>query len=47
MEDNFGNYGIMNSLVSQFINANQKITLDGYCEPNDHKQGKFWMSLKI
>ncbi len=45
-EDNFGNYGIMKCLVSQFINANQKITLDGYCEANDHKQGKFWMSLK-
>ena len=45
-EDNFGNYGIMKCLVSQFINANKKITLDGYCEANDHKQGKFWMSLK-
>ena len=45
-EDNFGNYGIMKCLVSQFINANQKITLDGYCEANDHKQEKFWMSLK-
>ena len=44
-EDNFGNYGIMKCLVSQFINANQKITLDGYCEANDHKQEKFWMSL--
>ena len=45
-EDNFGNYGIMKCLVSQFINANQKITLDGYCEANDHKKEKFWMSLK-
>ena len=45
-EDNFGNYGIMKCLVSQFINSNQEITLDGYCEANDHKQGKFWMSLK-
>ena len=45
-EDNFGNYGIMKCLVSQFINANQEITLDGYCEANDHKQTKFWMSLK-
>ena len=44
-EDNFGNYGIMKCLVSQFINANKKITLDGYCEANDHKQEKFWMSL--
>ena len=45
-EDNFGNYGIMKCLVSQFINGNQEITLDGYCEANDHKQEKFWMSLK-
>ena len=45
-EDNFGNYGVMKCLVSQFINANKKITLDKYCESNDHKQGKFWMSLK-
>ena len=45
-EDNFGNYGMMKCLVSQFINVNQEITLDGYCEANDHKQGKFWMSLK-
>ena len=45
-EDNFGNYGIMKCLVSQFINANKKITLDKYCESNDHKQGNFWMSLK-
>ena len=45
-EDNFGNYGIMKCLVSQFINGNQEITLDGYCEANDHKKGKFWMSLK-
>ena len=45
-EDNFGNYGMMKCLVSQFINENQEITLDGYCEANDHKQGKFWMSLK-
>ena len=45
-EYNFGNYGIMKCLVSQFINANQKITLDGYCEANDHKKEKFWMSLK-
>ena len=45
-EDNFGNYGMMKCLVSQFINDNQEITLDGYCEANDHKQGKFWMSLK-
>ena len=33
-EDNFGNYGIMKCLVSQFINSNQEITLDGYCEHN-------------
>ena len=45
-EDNFGNYGMMKCLVSQFINDNQEIILDGYCEANDHKQGKFWMSLK-
>ena len=45
-EDNFGNYGIMKCLVSQFINGNQEITLDGYCEANDHKKKKFWMSLK-
>ena len=45
-EDNFGNYGIMKCLVSQFINGNQEITLDGYCEANDHKEEKFWMSLK-
>ena len=45
-EDNFGNYGIMKCLVSQYINGNQEITLDGYCEANDHKEEKFWMSLK-
>ena len=45
-EDNFGNYGMMKCLVSQLINGNQEITLDGYCEANDHKQGKFWLSLK-
>ena len=45
-EDNFGNYGIMKCLVSQFINGSQEITLDGYCEANDHKEEKFWMSLK-
>ena len=45
-EDNFGNYGIMKCLVSQFISSNQEITLDGYCEANDHRNGKFWMSLK-
>ena len=45
-EDNFGNYGIMKCLVSQFINAKKKATLDGYNEANDHKQGKFQMSLK-
>ena len=45
-EDNFGNYGIMKCLVSQFINASQEITLDGYCEANDHKKKKFWMSLR-
>ena len=45
-EDNFGNYGIMKCLVSQFINGNKEITLDGYCEANDHKKKKFWMSLK-
>ena len=27
-EDNYGNYGIMKCLVSQFINGNQEITLD-------------------
>ena len=36
----------MKCLVSQFINGNQEITLDGYCEANDHKEEKFWMSLK-
>ena len=45
-EDNFGNYGMMKCLVSQFINGNQEITLEGYCEANDNRQGKFWMSLK-
>ena len=45
-EDNFGNYGIMKCLVSQFINANHEITLDGYCEASDHKKKKFWISLK-
>lgn len=45
-EDNFGNYGIMKCLVSQFINSNQGITLEGYCEGNDHIKEKFWMSLK-
>ena len=45
-EDNLGNYGMMKCLVSQFINGNKEITLDGYCEANDHKQRKFWMSLK-
>ena len=45
-EDNFGNYGIMKCLVSQFINGSQEITLDGYCEANDHKKKKFWISLK-
>ena len=45
-EDNFGNYGMMKCLVSQFINSNQEITLEGYCEANDNRQGKFWMSLK-
>ena len=45
-EDNLGNYGIMKCLVSQFINDNQDITLDGYCEARDQNQEKFWMSLK-
>ncbi len=45
-EDNYGNYGIMKCLVSQFINGNQEITLDGYCEANDHRKEKFWISLK-
>jgi len=45
-EDNLGNYGMMKCLVSQFINGNKEITLEGYCEANDHKQGKFWISLK-
>ena len=45
-EDNLGNYGTMKCLVSQFINGSQEITLDGYCEANDHKKKKFWMSLK-
>ena len=45
-EDNFGNYGMMKCLVSQFINSNQEITLEGYCEANVNRQGKFWMSLK-
>ena len=45
-EDNLGNYGLMKCLISQFINANKEITLDGNCEANDQKKGKFWMSLK-
>ena len=45
-EDNLGNYGMMKCLVAQFINSNQEITLDGYCEANDHKKEKFWISLK-
>ena len=45
-EDNFGNYGIMKCLVSQFINGNQEITLDGYCDANDHKKKKLQMLLK-
>ena len=45
-EDNLGNYGLMKCLVSQFINGNKEITLDGYCEASDHKQRKFWISLK-
>tara|TARA_A100000164_G_scaffold299661_1_gene274386 strand:- start:169 stop:660 length:492 start_codon:yes stop_codon:yes gene_type:complete len=45
-EDNLGNYGLMKCLVSQFINANKEITLDGYCEASDHKKRKFWISLK-
>ena len=45
-EDNYGNYGIMKCLVSQFINSNQEITLDGYCEANDHRKEKFWITLK-
>ena len=45
-EDNYGNYGIMKCLVSQFINGNQEIALDGYCEANDHRKEKFWISLK-
>ena len=45
-EDNLGNYGLMKCLVSQFINVNKEITLDGYCEASDHKKRKFWISLK-
>ena len=45
-EDNLGNYGLMKCLVSQFINGNKEITLDGYCEASDHKKKKFWISLK-
>ena len=45
-EDNLGNYGLMKCLVSQFINGNKEITLDGYCEASDHKKRKFWISLK-
>ena len=45
-EDNLGNYGLMKCLVSQFINDNKEITLDGYCEASDHKKRKFWISLK-
>ena len=45
-EDSLGNYGMMKCLVSQFINGNKEITLEGYCEANDNKQGNFWMSLK-
>ena len=45
-EDNFGNYGIMKCMVSQFINKKDEITLDGYCEARDSQDEKFWMSLK-
>ena len=45
-EDNFGNYGIMKSVVSQIINKKDEITLDGYCEARDSEEEKFWMSLK-
>ena len=45
-EDNLGNYGLMKCLVSQFINGNKEIILDGYCEASDHKKRKFWISLK-
>ena len=37
---------MMKCLVSKFINGNQEITLDVYFKANDHKQRKFWMSLK-
>ena len=36
---------VLKCLVSQFINGNQEIIRDGYCEANDHKK-KIWMSLK-
>ena len=45
-KDNFDSYGTIKCLVSQFINYNQEITLDGYCEANNHKKEKFWISLK-
>ena len=44
-EDNFGNYGIMKCLVSQFINKNKEISLDGYCEAKDANNEKFWIYL--
>ena len=44
-EDNLGNYGMMKCLVSQFINKNREITLNGYCEARDHNLNKFWMTL--
>ncbi|MBF96571.1 MAG: hypothetical protein CFH34_00912 [Alphaproteobacteria bacterium MarineAlpha9_Bin4] len=45
-EDNFGNYGIMRCIVSQFINKRQQISLDAYCEAEDFEKEKFWTALK-
>lgn len=45
-EDNFGNYGMMKCLVSQFISNKKEIILNGYCEAKDNNKEKFWISLK-
>ena len=45
-EDNLGNYGIMQCIISQLINNNNDISLDGYCEGVDSEKEKFWLSLK-
>ena len=44
-EDNLGNYGIMNCLVSQFTDNESKISLDGYCEAKDSVERQFWVYL--